>query len=151
MMINLKNVALLCAAAGFAFACQQTGNDSEGKDLDTMAYIEEEVFVDDDHHNAANSLDYFGTYTGVLPCADCEGIETIIVINSDSTYHHSARYLGKDDGPFVTEGTWEIDRSTLKLDKIDNAFFVGENHLVQLDLDGKRVEGDLAEYYVLKK
>jgi hypothetical protein len=39
-----------------------------------------------DMHNARISLDYFGSYKGVLPCADCEGIETIIGIHPTNAY-----------------------------------------------------------------
>jgi hypothetical protein len=37
------------------------------------------------------SLDWPGTYTGVLPCADCEGIETTITLSVDLTYAHENR------------------------------------------------------------
>ena len=48
-----------------------------------------------DEHNAKNSLDYLGTYKGILPCADCEGIETTITLNKDETYTSTVKYLGK--------------------------------------------------------
>src|SRR5690554_4349791 len=49
-----------------------------------------------DQHTAQNSLDWKGTYTGILPCADCEGIETKVVLR-DSTYTLSSMYLGKEE------------------------------------------------------
>ena len=36
-----------------------------------------EIVVNDEH-NAKNSLDYIGLYQGVVPCADCDGIETLL-------------------------------------------------------------------------
>ena len=33
-----------------------------------------------DMHTTMNSLDWDGTYTGILPCADCKGIETNITL-----------------------------------------------------------------------
>ena len=37
----------------------------------------------DRSHNSMNSLDWEGIYTGLLPCADCEGIQTVIKLNRD--------------------------------------------------------------------
>ena len=46
--------------------------------------VEREVGGEEmDMHNAENSLDIAGVYKGVLPCADCEGIETTIVLKDD--------------------------------------------------------------------
>jgi len=50
--------------------------------------------------NSLNSLDWPGIYRGVLPCADCEGIETEIKINADLTYVISSTYLGKNEEAF---------------------------------------------------
>jgi uncharacterized lipoprotein NlpE involved in copper resistance len=109
-----------------------------------------------EEHTAQNSLDYTGTYSGVTPCADCEGIEVNLTIKADSTYNLSMKYLGKGDGvPVIREGsyTW-VDGSTIQLGGITDGaskFFVGENQIWQLDMSGKKVEGALADKYILKK
>ena len=36
-------------------------------------------------HNSQNSLDWAGVYQGILPCADCEGFDTVITLNWDET------------------------------------------------------------------
>jgi uncharacterized lipoprotein NlpE involved in copper resistance len=36
-----------------------------------------------DMHTSQTSLDWDGSYAGVVPCADCAGIETFITINED--------------------------------------------------------------------
>src|SRR5690606_14856830 len=51
----------------------------------------------DDHHTAQNSLDWQGTYSGILPCADCSGIETELTLNEDQTFVLTDIYLGKTD------------------------------------------------------
>lgn len=48
-----------------------------------------------DQHNAQNSLDWPGSYTGILPCADCSGIETILDIKADGNYTLDETYQGK--------------------------------------------------------
>ena len=44
---------------------------------------EKDMYYNDDQHNSRNSLDWNGVYKGVLPCADCEGIETVITLLND--------------------------------------------------------------------
>lgn len=36
--------------------------------------------------NSRNSLDWEGTYKGILPCADCEGIETMVILKDNDRY-----------------------------------------------------------------
>ena len=52
--------------------------------------------VADVAHNSRNSLDWAGTYRGVLPCADCPGIETTVTLRADGTYSATSRYLERD-------------------------------------------------------
>ncbi len=118
---------------------------------------EYDVFQDGDSHRAANSLDYAGTYRGVLPCADCEGIETTVTLSADGTYRMSTRYLGKGDGKvYESSGLyrWDEDGTRITLDGGDGQvyrYFVGEGTLRQLDLEGNRIGGDLADHYILQK
>ncbi len=107
-------------------------------------------------HTSQNSLDYAGTYTGVFPCADCPGIKTEITLNADSSFTKKMTYLEqKDGGIFKVQGTysWDASGQRITLEGIDapNHYFVGENTLTQLDREGKKVEGDMANRYVLKK
>ena len=108
-------------------------------------------------HTALNSLDWKGLYKGVLPCADCEGIETAVVLNGDNTYLIQTKYLGKSETkPNEKTGSfaWNADGNTVLFSGIENApnqYFVAENKLFQLDMSGKRIEGKLAEKYVLTK
>lgn len=106
--------------------------------------------------NSANSLDWPGTYTGVVPCADCEGIETSISLSPDLKFVFKTRYLGKDDRVFEREGTftWNEQGNAITLKGIPDGpdrYQVGENILVQLDKAGNRITGDLAAKYILRK
>ncbi|MCW5619581.1 MAG: META domain-containing protein [Burkholderiales bacterium] len=108
----------------------------------------------DPAHNARNSLDWAGTYRGVLPCADCEGIDTVVTLANDGTYRTQSKYLGKDDQVFSEEGsfTWNEAGNTVTLPGREPAkYFVGENRLTRLALDGSRISGSLAEHYVMTK
>lgn len=116
---------------------------------------EENVMVTDEH-NSRNSIDYEGTYTGTLPCADCEGIRTEIMLHGNS-YKMTRVYEGVEDemnNTFETSGTFEWDENgsiiTLGNDRSEQ-YLVGENRLFALDQEGQRITGDLADMYILKK
>ncbi|MDR1876871.1 MAG: copper resistance protein NlpE [Flavobacteriaceae bacterium] len=105
-------------------------------------------------HNAQNSSDITGTYKGIMPCADCAGIETQITLENNNNYTLTTRYLGKgEEKPFESKGkyTWNDtkDRIILDADKIE--YKVEEGKLIHLDEDGNIITGELAPYYVLVK
>lgn len=109
-----------------------------------------------EEHNAQNSLDWEGIYKGTTPCADCEGIETEITLARDMTYSIKIKYKGKSDKVIEETGqfNWDDKGSNITLEGLKDRpskFFVGENTLTQLDMNGNKVTGDLAEKYVLKK
>ncbi|WP_257670703.1 copper resistance protein NlpE N-terminal domain-containing protein [Parapedobacter tibetensis] len=103
--------------------------------------------------NSQTSIDWAGTYQGVLPCADCPGIKTAISLKDDGTYKLSTRYLEKGDSVYWESGTfsWNDAGSQITLSEDNRKFLVGENRLFQLDMEGNRITGDLAEHYVLQK
>lgn len=107
-----------------------------------------------DEHTSENSLDWAGTYEGIIPCADCTGVKTAVTLNSDKTFQYDTEYLGEnlkssDKGTF----TWEKNGSTvhLKGKETDNYLKVGENQLLLLDTEGNIITGTLADNYILKK
>lgn len=99
---------------------------------------------------------YTGTYLGTLPCADCEGIETTIVLNADGTYTQTQLYLkGSDKTRFEEQGKIKYAASTQMLTlnngKETSLYKLEGNKLIQLDTQGKAAEGDLANLYILIK
>lgn len=100
---------------------------------------------------ATNSTDYLGIYKGVLPCADCPGIETSLELSEDFTYTMVMKYQERNVKPFESKGTFKwSDAKTVELDGKDK-YLVENGSLTKLDMEGKKVEGKLAEKYVLKK
>lgn len=109
-----------------------------------------------DNHNSANSVDWAGVYKGVVPCGDCDGIETLLTLNPDNSYQLSLTYLGKDATAFKQQGNfeWDAQGSVLRLlnQKDGPALYkVGENQLSQLDMQGQLITGSLAANYRLQK
>ena len=104
--------------------------------------------------NSMNSVDWEGTYRGVLPCADCEGIETVITLNKDLSYQIQRKYKGKADTIFRSTGTFSWDKNGAIVElKGENPseYKVGENKIFQLDQQGKRITGSLSDHYILAK
>lgn len=110
-----------------------------------------------DAHNSEDSLDWAGVYEGTTPCADCEGIKTVLQLKNDKTYILSQTYLGKPSGEneFTQTGSFawnkEVNIIRIRTETGGFQFKVGENQLWMLAAKGKIVEGDLAEKYILKK
>ncbi len=145
----MKNFLLVLLAALAVAACQTPEAKKE------PAPPAAEQTPPPDMHNAANALDVIGTYTGTLPCADCEGIETEIQLLDGNAYDIKMTYKGKSDKPVEHAGaySWNDAGNTITLDgqEAPNKYFVGENVLFKLDMEGKRIEGNLADKYVLRK
>lgn len=109
-----------------------------------------------DEHNAANSLDWAGTYQGELPCADCAQIAVTLVLKDDMSYDLSMDYQGgkeqlkeQESGKFA----WEDEGKIIKLDGKNNPMrlFVAEGHLQQLADDAKAYDAKNSKYNLKKQ
>ena len=113
-----------------------------------------EVEAFDDGHYAENSLDYWGVYKGVLPAADCPGIETTLTINEDNTFSLLSVYIDRDTS-FDEKGTYTLEKGYMTLtfdgDEEVQYYFIGEDTATRLTSDKEFVESELAEHYVLNK
>jgi len=106
--------------------------------------------------NSMVSLDWEGVYRGVLPCADCRGIETEVTVEQGGRAIVRRTYAGKSERVFTEEGrlTWDAKGRTIAIRLKDgdvSHYLVGENRLVMLDREGNRITGQLAERYILRK
>ncbi|GAA5646071.1 copper resistance protein NlpE [Vibrio proteolyticus] len=123
-------------------------------EIEAQPQQQAEVMVDS-AHNAQNSLDWNGTYSGILPCADCEGLETNLTLNTDGSYSLDQTYLGKGEEKYHSEGSFSWDNSgsviTLSDEAEPNQYFVAENELMKLDSNGQHITGELADQYNLTK
>lgn len=87
-------------------------------------------------HNSRNSLDWEGTYGGILACADCPGIRTELLLKADGSYKLVRQYQGKSPEIFISEGhfEWDGEGNVIELkDAESDTFRLGENQLIQLD------------------
>jgi heat shock protein HslJ len=108
--------------------------------------------------NSENSLDWEGVYMGIIPCADCPGIQVRIALSSGNTYKMDYLYLEQDANNETFEGTfqWDEEGNVITLGNLEEKEFpiyykVGENLIIQLDTEGREITGQLAANYVLTK
>ncbi|WP_299782127.1 copper resistance protein NlpE N-terminal domain-containing protein [uncultured Formosa sp.] len=105
--------------------------------------------------NSMTNLDWDGTYVGIIPCADCDGIKTVIELNNDLTYSKKTKYLGKSTDIYTEQGSFNWNNSgsevTLKSENKSQTYFVGETVITLLDSSGKKITGALTNNYTLKK
>ncbi|TDM00399.1 MAG: hypothetical protein C4K58_04115 [Flavobacteriaceae bacterium] len=84
-----------------------------------------------------------GTFQGVLPCADCAGIDTTLTLNLDQTFQFVTAYQGKPGKPFEETGTFTIEADVVTLNGksgFTKKFGIEGRNLVELDLEGKKIE-----------
>lgn len=149
----MKKVIGLILISGLVIACssnvkKETEESKEG--------ISDTIKTTIDDHNAKNSLDYRGEYKGSLPCADCDSITVDLTLRETDYTKISVSHKNKTSIKSENKGsyTWNEAGNTIILEGIKDApnkYFVGENYLKQLDMDGNTIEGNLADKYILKK
>ncbi|MCU4419278.1 copper resistance protein NlpE [Acinetobacter bereziniae] len=160
----MKKTLLVISLLGLTLSACSKPTHQASEDIQTTAQTQAAASHEaatptiDSEHNAQNSLDWAGEYTGLLPCADCSGIKTKLILKSDHTYELIEEYEGvKGEGKeFKTQGSFSFDESgsIIGLDKNADGrkYFVGENILEARRFDtGEKIEGPNAKLYQLSK
>ena len=102
-----------------------------------------------------NALNWAGTYKGTIPAASSPGIRVEMTLNTDSTYKVIYEYIDRGNDAVVYIGYFAWNRAgnmiTLNSKEIPVFYTVEENRLIQLDMNRKKITGELADLYILKK
>lgn len=133
-------------------ACKQN-NQIELSDAKSVQYVDQ-IELENAEDSTRNSIDWEGEYSGTIPCADCAGIETTLILFPDNTYELSSIYLDKNKEYFIEQGSfeWNKNGNTISINHPEqHKFKVGEGRIWFLDKDGKEIQGELAEKYILTK
>lgn len=140
-------------------SCKNPENETHINAMDDRLDIE--ALDSQNKKTSINKMDWTGVYRGTLPCADCEGIETTIVLNDDNTYQKTSKYLkGETPSEFEESGVYEFDknREIIILIPEENQipgqsklYQLEENQLRFLNPEGEKIEGEMADLYVLRK
>lgn len=133
----------------------QPGSLAETEDLQVIDPTESKA--NSESASQLTSQQWQGTYSGILPCADCEGIQTTLTLNQDETYQLEEVYLGKDDSSFNSTGAVQWDETGTIITLVnDNGstpvkYALEGDSLAKLDADGEPINGDIAALYQLTK
>lgn len=95
-----------------------------------------------------------GTFYGIIPCADYNGIETYIELNANKTGMVQEKYLGKEDRVSVASIRWQMKQNIVTLFENETqkgSYLFSNSQLKKLDTKGKPITGSLASNYILRK
>lgn len=155
----MKNLFLVLVVL-LLVSCGNGGDHAGGHMADTGSVPLVDTAVADHTHVDVQPRGTVDHFAGVLPCADCGGIETEISLTSDHKYTVHTIYQGrKSKGPgsneFSEEGSWmQHGSDTIHLQgrkEGPSMFIRTDSSLIQLDMKGQRITGQLAARYELKK
>jgi copper homeostasis protein (lipoprotein) len=92
-------------------------------------------------------------FQAMLPCADCEKIDFRLSLKPDMTWQSYTLYMGKSSKVFEENGHYNVtEDGILVLGKSEEGikrFRIIPRGLLMLDMEGKEIEGKLADKYVL--
>lgn len=98
-----------------------------------------------------------GIWYGNLPCADCNGILTVLRLNKNGLFEIQSLYSGKSNEIVRTIGHWQpIDNGKIielkSQDDSDNVMYyqISQNQIKLLDREKNTIKGDHDERYVLQ-
>ncbi len=100
-----------------------------------------------------SKADYYGTYHAIMPAADCPGISTTVILDSNGSYAIEREYLERIYA-YREKGKYTVseDRLTLISEENDTTCLkMTDGLLLWLDRQGNEISGDLADGYRLRR
>lgn len=152
MKRNLLQMFAMATFTVFALTSCKNENKTAEETLTDQSITPEQ----EKESSARLALDWSGTYKGVVPCADCPGIDETIELNSDGTFKIVMHYQERKDGHYEQVGTfnWDSTGSKMTLNPVEGdktEIAIHENSILLLDQNGNVIEGPLADQYRLIK
>ena len=142
-MKRLPFYAALCAAALLLMGgCTCTRNVKQGNEQQTP-------------ETSVSDRNFYGTYAGTLPAADCDGIQVELTLNSDTTYDLHTLYLKEGETVETISGVYEsVGKEVIALIRPSTGertyYRILKDAVALSDSEGNLSEGELADLYVLK-
>lgn len=151
---SLKTIALMTASLAFSLilaGCESTHNHT---DRNAVQATQTALTTVDNHVAALKEVP--GNYSGVLPCADCSGIRTTFYLTPKGEYTRWDIYETNkaDNKHFKETGRWSYKDGVVVVtpdNGIPYLLRAEKDSIRMLDGDGNAVEGEMAEFYVLKR
>lgn len=146
-----KSILLFAALTMLMLGFSSCGGDAPKEPAATETPAEPAAAPTPDANQAAvEQLAAF--YTGLLPCPDCDGIQTMLTLNADTQRSFTLQedYQGKQPKTVNSEGTWTVEGNIVTLNGKEGAskYQVTTEGLVGMNADGSVKD---ASKYLLKK
>ena len=139
-MKTLALATILLATTGAQAASDDSAATQIATDADTQ--------LASDDSPETQALNHTGTYSGTLPCAVCDGIQTKLTLD-DGHYHLTRIRLGLDENSEQTSGVYSTttDKQYLQLDNQTDrlTFYIGDGHLELRQPDGEKIDPELPD------
>lgn len=100
-----------------------------------------------------HSNNIYGEFTTTLPCGDCAGIRSTIILNADGTFIQTDTYLKEKEYKFIKRGKLIINKNlitTVSKDGEISKFKLKGSNLLRLNDDGSEVSATFKDYYIYK-
>lgn len=155
----MKKFMVLVAAVAmiFAYGCSGCENQSStATDVEAEAAKADSIAAAEAAAMASEMQIPYGTYRGTLPCADCPGIDVVLVLSTDGSTL-SEQYKERDAEPRVIAGAASFNAEGHLVftpndsNEETSLYAVEGNALRRLNADGQPVTGELADAYVLTR
>ncbi|MDE7065055.1 MAG: copper resistance protein NlpE [Desulfovibrionaceae bacterium] len=94
-----------------------------------------------------------GTYKGVLPCADCSGILTQVLLSGDGSAVITSQYEGKGDAVFTDQGAWYAKNGMITVTAGSETLHyrvLSASRIMLVNADGQ-ASASMPEAYILTK
>ena len=105
--------------------------------------------------NEALVIELAAFYSGKVPCSDCDGIETLLTLNTDPqrSYSLEEQYKGKKSKTVESKGTWVVADGivTLTGNTGKQKYEITKEGLISLNADGSKRDANSAKKYLLNK
>ena len=139
----MKTLAL--ATVFLATTCVQAASDDSAA---TQITTDADTQPASDDSPETQALNHTGTYSGTLPCAVCDGIQTKLTIG-DGAYTLVSTRLGLDEDSEQTSGVYRTttDKQYLQLDNQTDrlTFYIGDGYLELRQPDGEKIDPELPD------
>lgn len=154
----MRIILILCFLASFLVSCGTSSGTSKTY-VDPHAEMHNQMHKDYYQETSQKELQkkidkIAGTYTGILPCADCEGIDFELDLSRDMSYRSKINYKGKSKSPMIAEGRFSMnDQDIVHLENTNSGFAyfqIDGSSLIVLDKSGKKIESPLSDRYILQ-
>ena len=151
---NMKRFLLYLFFVIFFVGCKSNFEDGEALPPDEVNAVDVNKI---NYPYAKNTLDWSATYTVVLPCKDCTGIETFLSLEDDYTYILKQRYVNSEEqkDEIISNGSfsWNEAGNVIRLeDEPDDPLFrVEKLFLIPVDERGFDLRKEMGNNFKLLK